>query len=77
MVREQARVGRRARAHVEDDDAGALRERAIDELAAALAALHATPTDGLDAPDLWPPHTLPLEPLRRLIAELAAAHPEH
>jgi aminoglycoside phosphotransferase (APT) family kinase protein len=55
----------------------ALRQRAIDELAAALAALHATPTDGLDAPDLWPPHTLPLEPLRRLIAELAAAHPEH
>jgi hypothetical protein len=55
----------------------ALRERAIDELAGALAALHATPTAGLDAPELAPPHTLPLEPLRALIDELAAAHPEH
>jgi aminoglycoside phosphotransferase len=44
------------------------RERAIHELAAALAAIHATPCDGIPD-DLRPPHTLPLEPLLELIDE--------
>lgn len=42
------------------------RERAMHELAAALAAVHATPC--ADIPDdIHPPHTLPIEPLIELI----------
>jgi len=52
-----------------------LRQRATVELAHALAALHATPTEGLAPLDRAPPHTLPLEPLRALIAELREEHP--
>jgi aminoglycoside phosphotransferase len=49
------------------------RERATHELAAALAALHATPTEGL--PDgIHPPHTLPLAPLLELVADTVAPH---
>jgi len=51
------------------------RERAIRELADALAALHATPTDNLADLERAAPHTLPLEPLRALIAELRGDHP--
>lgn len=44
----------------------AQRERATHELVAALAAVHATPCDGL-SDDLRPPHTLPIERLIELI----------
>lgn len=49
------------------------RERAVRELAGALSALHAVPTDGLpgDA-DLSPPHILPLERLCELADRVAA-----
>jgi aminoglycoside phosphotransferase (APT) family kinase protein len=45
-----------------------LRERAIHELTGALAALHATPTEGI-LDDIRPPHTLPLAPLLELVDE--------
>lgn len=46
------------------------RERAIHELADGLAALHATPTDGIPD-DIRPPHTLPLATLLALVTETA------
>jgi aminoglycoside phosphotransferase (APT) family kinase protein len=51
----------------------AQRERAIHQLADALAALHATPTDGIPD-DIRPPHTLPLGPLVELIDEILLPH---
>lgn len=45
------------------------RERASHQLADVLAAVHATPVEGIPE-DLRPPHTLPLEPLQALIDEL-------
>lgn len=48
------------------------RERATHELAAALAAVHATPCDGI-ADDIDPPHTLPLADLLDLVDDIAAA----
>jgi len=48
--------------------AAAERERATRELAAALAAVHATPCDGIPD-DIRPPHTLALAPLLELCAE--------
>jgi len=45
------------------------RERATRELAAALAAVHATPCDGI-ADDIRPPHTLALAPLLELCGKL-------
>lgn len=47
------------------------RERAIRELADALAAVHATPCDGI-ADDIAPPHTLPLAAVVGLIEQLRA-----
>jgi aminoglycoside phosphotransferase (APT) family kinase protein len=47
----------------------ALRERAIHELARALAAIHATPTDGIPD-DIMPPHTLPLDDLLDLFDDV-------
>src|SRR5262245_57304272 len=47
------------------------RERAIHEVASVLAALHATPADGIPD-DIEPPHTLPLPPLLALIDDLIA-----
>ncbi len=51
----------------------AQRERAIHQLAGALAAIHATPCDGIPD-DIRPPHTLPLAPLLELIDEVIAPH---
>ena len=48
------------------------REQATRELAAALAAVHATPTDGIPD-DIRPPHTLPLAPLLELCDEVPDA----
>jgi aminoglycoside phosphotransferase (APT) family kinase protein len=49
------------------------RERATRELAGALCALHATPSEGLPTDrDLAPPHVLPLDRLLELAAEVAA-----
>jgi aminoglycoside phosphotransferase (APT) family kinase protein len=46
------------------------RERAIHDLSAALAALHATPLTGLPALAQQPPHTLPLAEILVLIDSL-------
>ena len=50
----------------------AQRERATHALAHALAAVHATPTDGIPD-DIEPPHTLPLAPLLELVDVVADA----
>jgi aminoglycoside phosphotransferase (APT) family kinase protein len=49
------------------------RERAIRELCDALAAVHATPTDGIPD-DIDPPHTLPLARLLELVELVALEH---
>ncbi len=56
------------------------REHAIHQLAAALAAVHGTPIEGIPdddfrpQPAFRPPHTLPLGPLLELIDEVIGPH---